>query len=99
MAPSSNRSGLRPQLWRLATFEHGSDPIHLIDPLRSDDRGRAGTIAAPRFRVADHVMHNPSTMQNLGGRPRATVTTPHAGNGLVRFIKLLFHELLHDNLI
>ena len=44
-------------------------------------------------------MHNPSTMQNLGGRPRASVTTPHVGGGPVRFVKLLAHELLHDNIL
>lgn len=44
-------------------------------------------------------MHNPSTMQNLGGRPRASVTTPHVGGGLARFVKLLVHELLHDNIL
>jgi membrane protein len=44
-------------------------------------------------------MHNPSTMQNLGGRPRAAVTKPHVGHWSVRFVKLLFNELLHDNLV
>ena len=44
-------------------------------------------------------MHNPATMKNLGGRPRAAVTAPHVGHWAVRFVKLLFHELLHDNLV
>jgi membrane protein len=44
-------------------------------------------------------MHNPSTMQNLGGRPRAAVTKSHAGRWPIRFAKLLVHELLHDNLV
>jgi membrane protein len=43
-------------------------------------------------------MQNRSTLPNLGGRPRTAVATPPTGNVAVRFVKLLVHELAHDNL-
>lgn len=44
-------------------------------------------------------MQNRATIPNLGGRGRAAVTRPHTGNYAVRFVKMLVHELLHDNIL
>jgi membrane protein len=44
-------------------------------------------------------MQNRPSIRNLGGRPRVDVASPHTGGFLKQFVKLLVHELTHDNIV
>jgi membrane protein len=49
--------------------------------------------------VAEHVVDKHPITESLGGRPRASVVTPHTGGKLKQFFVLLYHELANDNIV
>lgn len=48
--------------------------------------------------MAGTAMKKRPTFENLGGRARAPVAEPHTGSYAARFVKLMIHELAHDNI-